>query len=434
MRSVLSVNICGHLISSGYSSVFLAQSATPAHPSQITEYSLSPDKLAKAHALYMIDVWLYVAATLYAFLVLWFILRARWVVKFRDVAESVTRNRFAQAFIVAPWMIAVVSVLLLPPEIYGHHIGREYGLSVQGWGSWLRDWTVQVLVYAVVGSLVAWVMYAILRRNPRRAWIYFWLAVIPIAAFLTFIAPVVIDPLFNRFSPLESTNPQLVRDLQAVARRGGVDIPADRMFEMNASSKYTGSNAYVTGFGASKRVVVWDTAINQMPAADVMFTFGHELGHYVLNHVVKGFVFAMAYCFVLFYVTYKVSNAALRRWGGGLGIRGLDDYASLPLLALVASVLLFVSTPGLNAFSRHLEHDADVYGLEVMHGLVPDSSQVAAQSFQHLGEEWLEYPYVGKFAEFWLWNHPTNTDRVHFAATYNPWQPGQAPKYVKSSE
>jgi Zn-dependent protease with chaperone function len=203
------------------------------------------------------------------------------------------------------------------------------------------------------------------------------------------------------------------------------------MFEMNASAKYTGSNAYVTGFGASKRVVVWDTAINSMPAADVIFTFAHELGHYVLNHVVKGFVFAMAYCFVLFCAAYKLALVAIRRWGTGWGIRGLDDWASLPLLTVIVSVLLFLSAPGLDAFSRHLEHDADIYGLEVIHGLVPDSQQVAAHSFQHLGEEWLEYPYVSKFAELWLWNHPTNSDRVHFAATYDPWQPGRSPKFVK---
>jgi len=406
------------------------QAATAA-AQPITTYTLPPDKLAKAHALYLIDVWLYFAATLYGFFVLWLVLRRRWTVQFRDVAERISRNRFLQAFIVTPLLIAVASLLLLPPEIYGHHIGRKYGLSVQGWGSWSRDWLIQFVILAVVGSLIAWVLYAVLRHSPKRSWFYFWLAVIPIAAALTFIAPVVIDPLFNQFTPLASKHPQLVRDLQAVAHRAGIDISADRMFEMNASAKYTGSNAYVTGFGASKRVVVWDTAISSMPPADVMFTFAHELGHYVLNHVVKGFIFAMAYCFVLFYAVYKLALVAIRRWGTGWSIRGLDDWASLPLLALIISVLLFLSAPGLNAFSRYLEHDADIFGLEVIHGLVPDSQQVAAHSFQHLGEEWLEYPYVSKFAELWLWNHPTNADRVHFAATYDPWQPGRSPKFVK---
>lgn len=398
----------------------------------ITSYTLPPDKLAKAHALYLIDVWLYFASTLYSFVVLWLILRWHWTVKFRDFAERVSKNRFLQALIVTPLFIGVVSILLLPPEVYGHYIGREYGLSVQGWASWLRDWGVQLLLFALLGSIVAWILYGVIRRSPTRAWFYFWLAVIPIAAFLTFIAPVVIDPLFNQFTPLDITHPEIVRDLQQVARRGGLNIPAARMYEMNASAKLTGSNAYVTGFGASKRVVVWDTAIKHMSAPELMFTFAHEMGHYVLNHVVKGFVFAMAFCFALFYLTSKLASGAIQKWGARLGIRGLDDWASLPLLALIASVLLFLSSPGLNAFSRHLEHDADIYGLEVVHGLIPNSSQVAAQSFQNLGEEWLEYPYVSSFAEFWLWNHPTNADRVRFAATYNPWQQGQSPIFVNT--
>lgn len=410
----------------------LAQNTATAVSKPITTYTLPPDKLAKAHALYLVDVWLYFAATVYSFLILWLILRWRWMVKFRDFAERVSKNHFVQAVVVTPLFIAAISVLLLPPEIYGHHIGRKYGLSVQGWASWIRDWGVQLALFAVVGSIVAWILYAVIRRSPRRAWFYFWLAVIPIAAFLTFAAPIVIDPLFNRFTPLETTHPEIVRDLERVAQRGGLEIPADRMYEMNASAKLTGSNAYVTGFGASKRVVVWDTAIQQMSPPELMFTFGHEMGHYVLGHVLKGFVFAMGFCFILFFVTWKLAHWSLRKWAPGLGIRGLDDWASMPLPALIVSVLLFLSSPGLNAYSRHLEHDADIYGLEAIYGLVPNSQQVAAQSFQNLGEEWLEYPDVSKFAEFWLWNHPTNSDRVRFAVTYDPWHEGRSPKFVNS--
>ncbi len=419
-----------------FGSAALAQPAgehpmDPAPDRVVTTYTLAPAQLTKARALYVTDLWLYFAGTLYGFLILWLVLRGQVVVRLRNAAEPVSRNRFFQALMVTPVFIIVVSILLLPPEVYGHHIGREYRLSVQGWTSWFRDWAVQLLIFAVVGSFVAWILYAILRRSPKRAWLHFWLAVIPIAALLTFIAPVAIDPLFNRFTLLESTRPDLVRDLESVAHRAGVNIPASRMYEMNAGAKYTGSNAYVTGFGASKRVVVWDTAIRQDTSAELMFTFGHELGHYVLGHIGKGYLFAMAVCFGLFYLIFRIANWVIRRWGEALGIRSVEDWASMPLIALIGFVLLFLATPGLNAFSRHVEHDADVYGLEVTHGLVPHSSQVAAQSFQHLGEEWLEYPYVGKFAEIWMWNHPTNSERVHFAATYDPWQQGRSPEFVR---
>jgi Zn-dependent protease with chaperone function len=151
-----------------------------------------------------------------------------------------------------------------------------------------------------------------------------------------------------------------------------------------------------------------------------MFTFGHELGHYVLGHVMKGFLFGAGIYFFLFYIGYRTVNWALRRWGERWGIRGMDDWASLPLLVLVMSVLSFLAVPALNAYSRHIEHQADVYGLQVTQGLVPDASQVAARSFQKMGEEWLDYPYVGKCAKFWRWDHPTTAERVRFALEYKP--------------
>jgi STE24 endopeptidase len=120
------------------------------------------------------------------------------------------------------------------------------------------------------------------------------------------------------------------------------------------------------------------------------------------------------------------------RHGAQWGIRGLSDWASLPLLVLILSLITFLATPAFNAVSRHYEHQADQYGLEVVHGLVPDPSRTAAQSFQKLGELSLDYPYVNKFWEFWAWTHPTICDRMIFVQTYDPWAEGQQPEFVKN--
>jgi len=400
---------------------------------RVTSYTLPPDKLQKAHALYIIQSWLFLVSTVYGFVILWLLLRWRWVAKLRDWAERASGNRFVQALIVAPLFCVALSVLSLPPSLYQQHVSRHFGLSVQGWGSWFRDWTVQLLLLAIIGTFLGWILYAVLRRSQRRWWFYFWLAVIPVSAFLVFISPPVIDPLFNKFSPLDASHPELVTALQAVAKRGGLEIPRERMFEMKASQKLTGSNAYVTGFGATKRVVVWDTAIRKMGSGEIQFVFGHELGHYVLGHVVKGFVFTMVFFLVLFYLSYRLANWAQAKWGATWGIRGLDDWASLPLLLLIVSILSFVSGPAGNAYSRYLEHQADVFGLEVVHGLIPDSSQVAAHSFHLLGEEWLDYPDASRLAIFWLWNHPSIPDRIQFSLNYDPWDKGQSPEFVKTS-
>ena len=155
------------------------------------------------------------------------------------------------------------------------------------------------------------------------------------------------------------------------------------------------------------------------------------MGHYVLGHIPKEIAINLLLLLVLFYIGYRLANWLVARYGERWGIRDLDDWASLPLLALILSVLTFLATPAFNAVSRHYEHQADQYGLEVIHGLVPDAPHTAAHAFQILGERSLDYPYVGKFLEFWAWDHPTIRDRMIFVQTYDPWGEGKQPEFVK---
>jgi Zn-dependent protease with chaperone function len=287
------------------------------------------------------------------------------------------------------------------------------------------------MISFIIGIVMIWILYAIIRKSPRRWWFYFWLVTLPFLVFIIFLSPLVIDPLFNKFEPLESKDPALVTALEQVVHRAGMDIPPDRMFWMKESAKGTELNAYVTGLGASKRVVVWDTTIQKMTVPETMFVFGHEMGHYVLNHVYKGLVFGAILLFVLLYLGFRLVHWALSRWSSRWGIRSTDDWASLPALLLCLAILGFLASPAFNGFSRYIEHQADQYGLEVTHGLIPNSSQVAARSFQILGEVDLGDPDPNPFIRFWLYNHPPLTERVQFALTYNPWAEGKQPEFVK---
>jgi Zn-dependent protease with chaperone function len=190
-------------------------------------------------------------------------------------------------------------------------------------------------------------------------------------------------------------------------------------------------NAYVSGVGASKRVVVWDTTIAKMNTGQILFVFGHEMGHYVLGHLWMGMGLACLGILVFLFVAYHLLHRVLARWGPRWSIRSLDDWASLPVLILTMSLFSFIGTPVSSAFSRMMEHNADIYGLEVIHGVVPDSAQVAAQSFHILGEVGLSDPDPSPFIEFWMYDHPSIRDRVKFAAEYDPWGKGAAPQYVK---
>jgi Zn-dependent protease with chaperone function len=418
-------------IGCGFGQTTAADSVSPKLTTKITSYSLPPEKLAKSEALRTTRIRVWIVSSVYGLALLLLFLYGRWGVRFRDVAEKVSRLAFVQAWVFVPLFVVTLAVLNLPPDLYGHHLSRTYGLSVQEWGSWFGDWAKAIGLEIVGSTLILWLLYKIIRKSPRLWWFWFWLISLPIMAFIVFIAPVVLDPMFNKFEPLEKTNPELVTKIEEVVQRGGLTISRDRMFEMKASAKTTELNAYVTGFGATKRVVVWDTTEQKMTVPQTLFVFGHEMGHYVLGHVWKGMLFLAGFLFVLYYLGFRASLWLLaikrERWQ----ISEVGDWASLPALMLVISVIAFFAQPAGSAFSRMLEHHADIYGLEVIHGIVPNSQQAGAQAFQVLGETSLTYPYPNRVLVWWLADHPPICDRVPFAASYDPWREGKEPKFVK---
>lgn len=396
-----------------------------------TEYTLPPDKLAKSKALYEISGGMRIIGTIWGFVVLLGILYLGVMARFRNWAERASHNSFVQALVAIPLFLVVLNVLDWPLSAYGHHISLQYGLSVQRWGSWFSDVLKGLAISLIVSTLLLWVMIWIIRRSPRRWWFYFWLIILPFIVFFVIITPVVIDPMFNKFEPLDKTNPQLVDALETVVHRAGMEIPRDRMFLMKASDKVTTLNAYVTGFGPSKRVVVWDTTIQKATTPETLFVFGHEMGHYVLNHVMIGLGAAAIGLFIGLYLLYRLSSWFLRRWGQRWHIRELGDWAALPMIFLIFSILGFIAQPISAGISRRIEHNADVYGLEVTHGINANSQEIAAHAFQVLGELSLDYPYPSKFVVFWYYDHPSIPDRVRFAHQYDPWDNGQQPRYVK---
>lgn len=399
--------------------------------SEVKAYTLPPDLYEKAVKFSRAQYMLYFVDFVWGAIVLLLILAWRLGPRYRAWAEGVTKRRFLQAAMFTPVLLLSIGILKLPTGIYGQWLDRRYGLSIQGWGSWLGDWAKGEIIFCIVGILLAWILYAIIRRSPRRWWFYFWVVTLPFLLLGTFLTPLVIDPLFNKFAPLETKDPALVTALEQVVHRAGMDIPPERMLWMQESAKGNEIDAYVTGLVGSKRVVVWDTTIAKMTVPETTYVFGHEMGHYVLNHVYKGLLFGAALSFVSLFIGFRGMLWSLGRWSSHWGIRSTDDWASLPVLLLWITILGFLASPIINGFSRYQEHHADQYGLEVTHELIPNSSQVAAQAFQILGEVDLADPDPSPFIKFWLYSHPPLAERVRFALTYNPWAEAKQPEFVK---
>lgn len=407
-----------------------AQSAT-ARQIKTGEYKLSEDRYEKAVSYSRASYVLYFVSVGLSVLALVILLRLGIAAKFRDWAERVSDKRWLQALVFVPLLVLTLDVIALPLRMYGHVLSRRFEVSVENWASWFLDWSKEQLLVAGFSLIFALIFSAVIRRSPRWWWLHFWFAALPILLFFVFISPWFIDPLFDTFAPLEASHPNLVAAIEKLTEHAGVPIPADRMFLMQASAKTNDVDAYVTGLGASKRVVIWDTTIQKMTTDETLFVVGHELGHYVLGHVWKGFLFFAGLLVAGFYALFRGLHWALGKWSGDWRIYGPEDWAALAVLLLLLEMAMFLASPIVNGFSRIEEHAADVYGLEVIHGIVPDSSEVAAQSFQVLGEVDLADPNPPAFITFWLYSHPPLADRLVFAYSYNPWARGKSPKYVK---
>jgi len=397
-----------------------------------TFYTLPTEKLRLAKELFRIRTTLYFVGSGWGILQIVLLLALGVPARMRDVVESVTRSRWAQCFLFVFLFLLVVTLLDAPLRIYGHHLGLAYGLSVQGWGSWTLDWAKSFVISWLVTGLLVMVLFWIIRRSPDRWWFWFWIPTMAAVLFGVYLSPILVDPLFDRFEPLQKVNPALVQQLERVVARSGVSLPPDRMFFMRASQKVTGLNAYVTGFGPSKRLVLWDTTIAQSTPDELSGVFGHELGHYALHHIALGVLFAAAALLIAFFVGQRMTQGLLRRYGARWRIRSQHDWACLAVLMLVLNLLSFFAAPIENAFSRSIEHDADVYGQEAIHGIVADPQTTTQQGFQRLGEAALEDPTPHPLVEFWTFSHPSIGSRAAFAMAYNPWAEGQHPKYFQT--
>jgi Zn-dependent protease with chaperone function len=386
----------------------------------IDGYHLPPDlrRNAEAHAAarhlqYIVDlVWAAVTLVLLA--------RLRIAARLAAWTERHARRRFGQACLFAPAFLLALALAQLPVSLWAHVTSRAYGLSIQGWGSFARDWGVGQLLTILLGTVLVWLSYTVMRRSPRWWWFWAWLAMLPILLSVVFVEPFVIEPLFFQFAPLASRDPALVQRLHTIARRGGEDIPPQRMFVMEASEKVRSVNAYVTGLGAGKRVVVWDTTLAAMAPREIAFVFGHELGHYVLGHVVVGLALGAGGLLVALFLGAVALGRLVRRYGRACGVARPEDHASLPLVLLILSLVSALGSPAAALVSRQLEHKADAFGLRVIEGAVDDPQQAAAHAFQRLGEIDLDEPDPSPLVVWWLYDHPPLRDRVAFVLGRGP--------------
>ena len=395
-------------------------------------YTLPADKAAKARTLGTIRTSLHFGSELWELVILLLILATGAASRLANRVSTWTSRNWLRAGIFSAILLVLLWIAAeLPAAAIGHGFSLRYGISVEAWPLWLLDQLKTIALTVALEAPLLMFIYGLMHWHWSRRFYWAWMAVfmVPLLILGTVLLPAVIEPMFNTFSPLSETHPELVRQLEQVVARTGTNIPPERMFLMKASDKSNGLNAYVTGLGPTKRIVVWDTTADRMPEDQILFTFAHESGHYVLNHIPKGLAIGSVGMFVLFGITAWLGGGLLGRWGADWKISSLRTLRGLVVLLFALTLLMDATEPIQNFGSRYIEHEADIYGQEAIHGIVSNPQRTAVDTFNTLGAAYLDDPNPSPLLEFWTYDHPSIQTRARFAVHYDPWAEGKSPRF-----
>jgi STE24 endopeptidase len=379
---------------------FNAEAATEAYLAQIPA-----EATARSNAYFEGGYWLILWDFLMGAVLYVVLLRFRWSAAMRDLAERITRFKPLQTLIYITEFSIVTFILGFPLGVYeGFFREHKYGLATQTFGPWLGDQWKALVVSTILGGLLAILLFGVVRRLPRTWWIWGSVVAITALAFEVLIAPVYIFPLFNKITPLE--DPKITRPILKMARANG--IPADKVYQIDASRQTTRMSANVSGFGHTMRITLNDNLLRRGSLEEIESIMAHEMGHYVLHHIYKDFLFLFVVIAAFFAFLYGSLNWSIARWGERWQIRGVGDLAVVPLVFLWGSVFFFVLTPIMNTQTRTSEYEADMYGLNTSRQ--PDGF---AQAAIHLGEYRKMSP--GPVEEWVFFDHPSGRNRIYAA-------------------
>jgi Zn-dependent protease with chaperone function len=376
-----------------------------------------PDPTPQALSYYRSGNVLFVLGSVWDLLIPSLLLLTGMSARIRDWSRRRGRKWFFEIGLYFIVFTVIIFLVDLPLSYYQGFIRQHaYGLSNQTFGKWARDEVTGLLIGAIVGVLFLWVPYLLLSKSPRRWWLYTGLLAIPFIVLVSLVQPIWIDPLFNTFGPMKDK--ALEADILALADRAGIE--GSRVFEVAKSEDTKAVNAYVAGFGGTKRIVLWDTILAKLNREQLLVVMGHEMGHYVLGHVWKSILALSALIILALYAVHRTSGWLIARYRHRFGFSELADVASLPLIIVLFSLASLVVTPVALALQRHFEHEADRFGLEITR-----DNYAAATAFVTLQQENLGVPRPGPLYVWWRASHPTLGDRIDFSNDYRPWESNQ---------
>jgi len=362
--------------------------------------------------------WLSMADMVVGFALLVVLLVTGWTGKLRDWSYLGARQNYFLAVFLYVLMFSIIAKALGAPfDFTGFRLEHRYHLSNQRLRNWLWDeckgWLVSLVLTAIMVELV----YGIIRIAPQRWWIVAWAVFVGLFLLMAQLAPVVLMPIFYKFKPLE--NDSLRERLTRLSERAGTRVRG--VYEWKLSEKSKKANAALTGLGSTRRIILSDTLLENYSDDEIEAILAHELGHHVRRHILKTILMQVGITFFGFWLVNQVLHFVIaRNWFPVLGPR-LYDFANLPLIALVATLLGFLLMPALNAVSRHHEREADRYAWENIPAIEPFISSMQKLADQNLAER-----QPSKFVEWLFHSHPSVGKRIAAAEAWRQHQPVEA--------
>lgn len=326
--------------------------------------------------------------------------------KIETLAKGSGRGLFLTGFIYIILFSLIDLALSFPLDFYGSFIVKHrFGLSNQSIGRFLELMLKSFALNTLVIGLFIWFPYSLIYKYPNKWWLYIGLISIPVIIFISFITPMYIAPIFNKFTAIEDSS--LGKDIQLLLEKSGIEDA--EIYEVDKSRDTKEMNAYMTGVFKSKRIVLWDTTIEKLNRREVLSVTAHEIGHYVKGHIWKGIILGGLGTIILMYLVYKTSNWILLRSNASFGFNKLYNIASIPLIILVLNFYTFFSSPISSYISRYMEKEADAYEI-----YLTEDREAAISTMLKLYEESLGMPRPSNIFKIWYHSHPTAEERINF--------------------
>ncbi len=352
--------------------------------------------------------WLGISDFLVGFAFLVVLLVTGWTGWLRDVAYRMgDQNYSLSVFMYLLLLLLISKALGIGFDIYGFRLERRYKLSTQKFRSWFWDEVKGFLVGLLMGTIVVELLYFTIRQWPQDWWLLAWGLFMVLFVVLAQLAPVVLFPIFYKFEPLE--NEELRRRLIVLSERAGTRVRG--VYRWKLSEKTKKANAALTGLGMTRRIILADTLLDNYTEDEIEAVLAHELGHHVHRHILKSIFVQAAITLVGFWAANWVLHYAIDRQM--FDFVQISDFADLPLLALVGTVLSFLLMPALNAYSRFNERQADRYAFESIASIEPFVSSMNKLADQNLAER-----TPSKWVEWLFHSHPSISRRLRAAADW----------------